>query len=99
MGDPWNDKFRSLVIEPTDAGLNPVNETNQNIEIEISPDSQYISVKGSCRENISICDMTGIKIIEATPAPTGATFIDIDTLSDGIYIVRADNQSIKICKH
>ncbi len=99
VGDPWNDKFRSLVIEPTDAGLNPVNETNQNIEIEISPDSQYISVKGSCRENISICDMTGIKIIEATPAPTGATFIGIDTLSDGIYIVRADNQSIKICKH
>ena len=65
-----------------------------------NPASTKLFVRGENTQYISITDLTGQKVVEKTFAPDAAANkeIDISSLAQGIYFIRAANEIRKFVK-
>lgn len=99
VGDPWNDKFRSMVIEAIGTGTPSVEETESELHIELNPDRQSFSVTGVYGESICIYNLAGTKVADTISNASGVTSVSIASLANGTYLVTAGNKSTKLLKH
>lgn len=100
VGVRWNDKVRTLVIEPVDnSGISEVSDTHEGgLKVESVRGTGRFSVSGAPGNSIQVFSVDGIKVAEVKTDAAGEAVVDLAHVAEGVYMIKSGAWSAKVVK-